>query len=176
MGPVGARPTPAPAIAAGLAVLRLGVCVGLGGCQPPGSGDDAGPAETATAAVSATSGPAIAPSGAGSTGRDAAAGAASSAGGLADRATSRASAVAAPESGACPADMELVEGNYCPGAAQKCLEVHKEYENAEKRREHKRAEGEAEERMTASERCLRYAEPSVCVSKKRRAMRFCMDR
>jgi len=57
--------------------------------------------------------------------------------------------------GACREDMALVAGNYCPGAAQKCLEVHKEYENAQKLRERRRAEGQAEEPMTSSERCLR---------------------
>jgi len=69
-----------------------------------------------------------------------------------------------------------VEGSYCPGAAQKCLEVHEEYEKAQKRQEKRKAAGGAEERMTASERCLRFAEPSVCVSKKRRTLRFCIDR
>jgi formylglycine-generating enzyme required for sulfatase activity len=51
----------------------------------------------------------------------------------------------------CPADMLLVDGNYCPDVEQHCL------------------------KKESGDRCLRYAEPSVCKGK-RNAMRFCIDR
>lgn len=60
----------------------------------------------------------------------------------------------------CPAGMVLVSGEYCPEAVQTCLEHHPEWE-----RNH-----------AVSERCLRFAEPSVCASKARVPMRFCVDR
>jgi hypothetical protein len=64
----------------------------------------------------------------------------------------------------CPADMVRVEGDYCPALVQECIEHHQEYDHAKGKR------------TTVSERCLRYAEPSRCVSKERRRMTFCMDR
>jgi formylglycine-generating enzyme len=63
----------------------------------------------------------------------------------------------------CAEGMVRVEGEYCPGAAQRCVEHHKEY------REHKSLKH-------VSERCMRYAPPSRCLSKKRQRLDFCMDR
>ncbi|MBL9021746.1 MAG: SUMF1/EgtB/PvdO family nonheme iron enzyme [Myxococcales bacterium] len=63
----------------------------------------------------------------------------------------------------CGEGMVRVEGDYCPAVMQDCEEHHQEYEtDKEKRR--------------VSERCLRYKDPSRCVSKKRKPLSFCMDR
>jgi formylglycine-generating enzyme len=81
---------------------------------------------------------------------------------------SAAKAAAAPSypgrSDGCPIDMVRVEGDYCPALMQDCIEHHQEYDHAKGKR------------TTVSERCLRYAEPSRCVSKERRRMSYCMDR
>jgi hypothetical protein len=61
---------------------------------------------------------------------------------------------------ACPPDMALIEGLFCPEVEQQCLEYHPDY-LADKR---------------TSERCLKFAEPSKCVSARRILMRFCIDR
>jgi formylglycine-generating enzyme required for sulfatase activity len=63
----------------------------------------------------------------------------------------------------CPDGMVRVEGDYCPAVIQECLEHHPEWEK------HQGEPGVAE-------RCLRYAEPSKCVSKKRVHLSYCMDR
>lgn len=76
----------------------------------------------------------------------------------------------------CPADMVLVNGNYCPAVNQSCLEYHEEYLRDEARKKALRAKGEEVGKSTVSDRCLRYQEPTECLSKKRRPMRFCMDR
>lgn len=76
----------------------------------------------------------------------------------------------------CPEGMVLVEGSYCPDALQKCAAHHEEYNKDEKRKRAKRVAGEDVNASTVSERCLRYVSPSVCRSKERRQMRFCMDR
>ncbi len=76
----------------------------------------------------------------------------------------------------CPDDMVLVAGNYCPNAEQACLEHHSEYNNDQKKKKKKKDKGEEGGKSTVSERCLRYKEPSVCLSKERKPMRFCMDR
>ena len=44
------------------------------------------------------------------------------------------------------------------------------------RKKAKQAEGGDAEKSTVSERCLRYREPSECLSKERKPMRFCIDR
>jgi formylglycine-generating enzyme required for sulfatase activity len=59
--------------------------------------------------------------------------------------------------------MVRVEGDYCPAVMQSCEEHHPEWEQRQ---------GEP----GVAERCLRYREPSKCVSKKRVPMAFCMDR
>ena len=82
--------------------------------------------------------------------------------------------VVAPAS--CPADMVLVSGNSCPRVEQRCLEHTRDYEQQARRREAARARGEPFDERDAPERCLRYAEPTKCLSPARRAMRFCMDR
>jgi sulfatase modifying factor 1 len=71
--------------------------------------------------------------------------------------------------------MVRVEGSYCPDVEQRCIEHHEEFEKAQKRKARAEAKGE-EARSTVSERCLRYAEPSVCKSKERIPMSFCVDR
>jgi hypothetical protein len=76
----------------------------------------------------------------------------------------------------CPDDMLLVAGGYCPTVEQRCLEYHEEFKKDEARKKAKRDKGEVGERSTVSERCLRYEEPSRCLSDKRVPMRFCMDR
>ncbi|HEY4120570.1 MAG TPA: SUMF1/EgtB/PvdO family nonheme iron enzyme [Byssovorax sp.] len=76
----------------------------------------------------------------------------------------------------CPAGMVLVEGEYCPSVDQRCLEHDKEYERDEAKKAKKKASGEDSEASTVSERCLRYEEPSRCLSKQRVHMRFCVDR
>ncbi len=59
--------------------------------------------------------------------------------------------------------MVRVEGDYCPAVMQDCVEHHNEYEEDKGKRR-------------VSERCLRYRDPSRCVSKKRKTVSFCMDR
>lgn len=63
----------------------------------------------------------------------------------------------------CPKDMVRVEGDYCPGVMQDCLEHHPEY---------LARKGD----KTVSERCLRYDEPSRCVSPSKKKLGFCMDK
>jgi formylglycine-generating enzyme required for sulfatase activity len=72
----------------------------------------------------------------------------------------------------CPADMVLVHGDYCPNVEQVCLEHHEEFTKDEAK---KKASAKGE-KSTVSERCLRYKEPSRCLSEKKAPMRFCMDR
>ena len=76
----------------------------------------------------------------------------------------------------CEEGMVLIEGGYCPEVNQHCLEFHEEYVRDEAKKKAKRDKGEEAGKSTVSERCLRYQEPSVCLSKKRRTQRFCMDR
>jgi formylglycine-generating enzyme required for sulfatase activity len=71
--------------------------------------------------------------------------------------------------------MELVAGNYCPLVEQRCVEHHTEWGRAKAQVDRQRAAGE-DAKTTASERCLRYAAPSKCLSRERRPMRFCIDR
>ncbi|MBM4359947.1 MAG: SUMF1/EgtB/PvdO family nonheme iron enzyme [Deltaproteobacteria bacterium] len=71
--------------------------------------------------------------------------------------------------------MVLVAGNYCPEVAQKCVEHAKEWTKESRRMQSAKDRGE-QGRTTASERCLRYEEPSQCLSKQRRPMKFCVDR
>ena len=58
---------------------------------------------------------------------------------------------------ACPDDMVLVEGEHCPKVEQIC-----------ERWDPSSAPG--------AERCIRFAEPSRCMSESRTLMRFCIDR
>lgn len=76
----------------------------------------------------------------------------------------------------CPDGMLLVNGDYCPDVLQKCVEHHDEFARDEARKKEKRDKGESVEPSTVSERCMKYEEPSTCLSKERRPMRFCMDR
>jgi hypothetical protein len=63
----------------------------------------------------------------------------------------------------CPDGMVRVEGDYCPAVVQECLEHHKEY-------------ADNKGTPSVSERCIRYREPSRCVSKRLESLAFCMDR
>lgn len=76
----------------------------------------------------------------------------------------------------CPDDMLLVDGMYCPDVEQICLEHHQEFDNDEAKKKKKRASGEESGASTVSERCLRYKDPSRCLSKNKTHLRFCMDR
>jgi sulfatase modifying factor 1 len=61
----------------------------------------------------------------------------------------------APErAGVCPAGMVLVDGSFCPDARQRC-----ELRDPEER-----------------DRCLRFRAPTVCRSRARRPLRYCIDR
>lgn len=60
----------------------------------------------------------------------------------------------------CPSDMVVVEGEFCPEAEQECVEYHPDY-LADR---------------SQSERCLRYAEPSLCSSSQTTTLQFCIDR
>jgi formylglycine-generating enzyme required for sulfatase activity len=75
----------------------------------------------------------------------------------------------------CPEGMVRVEGSYCPNVEQVCVEHHEEYEKDAKKKSRAKARGEAH-KSTVSERCLRYEEPSKCLSSNKRPMRFCIDR
>jgi sulfatase modifying factor 1 len=76
----------------------------------------------------------------------------------------------------CPDDMVLVAGNYCPSVDQVCLEYHEEYKRDEAQKKAQREGGGDAAESTVSERCLKYKEPTECLSKTRTPMRFCMDR
>lgn len=76
----------------------------------------------------------------------------------------------------CPSDMVLVAGEYCPLVQQRCLEHHDEFEKDQAKKKKASEQGDGSGASTVSERCMRYEEPSVCLSKKRTPMRFCMDR
>ncbi len=67
---------------------------------------------------------------------------------------------AAPMPVACPGDMVLVEGRFCPDADEQCEAHAAGYVTNPKK----------------SERCLRFSEPSRCVSEKRVLVRYCVDR
>ena len=56
------------------------------------------------------------------------------------------------------------------------LEFHEEFTKDQAKKKKKRDKGEDPGKSTVSERCLRYAEPSVCQSKERLNLRFCVDR
>lgn len=62
------------------------------------------------------------------------------------------------EQPACPDNMVLVEGEYCPDVRQNCLR----WMDPEGPYEHFR--------------CAEYAQPATCLSKERKTMRFCIDK
>jgi len=73
----------------------------------------------------------------------------------------------------CPDGMVRVEGQYCPDVEQTCVEHHEEFDKDRKR---KASDDGAKKPSTVSERCLRYADPSICKSKERQQKLFCVDR
>jgi hypothetical protein len=93
-----------------------------------------------------------------------------------DGAITDAEAVLPGTSEGCPGDMVLVSGNYCPNVQQNCIDHHKEFKNDQKKQKKAADAGEGKHASTVSERCLRYEEPSICLSKTRTPMRFCVDR
>lgn len=130
-------------------------------CRASSSTPDASPTGTPSPSIEA---------------RDAAAEVADAAGEIADAAEIPDAAALPGSSEGCPPDMVLVRGDYCPEVRQVCLEHHDEYNRDEARKNEKRRRGEEVGKSTVSERCLRYEEPTQCLSKQRRPMRFCMDR
>ncbi len=76
----------------------------------------------------------------------------------------------------CPEEMVLVAGAYCPVVRQDCLEHTEEFEREAKRREKLQAKGGELPMSRVSERCVRYRNPTTCLAKERRPMRFCIDR
>ena len=76
----------------------------------------------------------------------------------------------------CPAGMVRVEGEYCPEVLQKCLGHSSEYAKDKALEAKKKKTGEPIGRSNVSERCLKYEAPSVCLSKQKRRVRFCVDR
>jgi hypothetical protein len=72
---------------------------------------------------------------------------------------SPAAAVDAGVSHACPADMRLVEGDYCPAVQERCA-----------------ARKQLDPRSVPEKNnCQTYVEPTVCLVSKRTPMRYCMD-
>jgi len=150
--------------AAASLLLALAAGALAAACKTPSPSADAGPAE-ADAALARDAAAELA---------DAAADAAAEADAAAPSADAGASEPRAPvgTSEGCPGDMVLVHGDYCPNVEQTCLEHHEEFAKDEARKK-ARPGGE---KSTVSERCLRYKEPSRCLSEKKVPMRFCMDR
>lgn len=82
----------------------------------------------------------------------------------------------APRSNACPADMVLAKGSYCPEVEQKCIKHMRDYEEETKAREKKRELGQVVPPRKVPERCVEFQAPSKCLSKERVPLRFCIDR
>lgn len=76
----------------------------------------------------------------------------------------------------CPGNMVLVEGAYCPIVEQRCKAHTEEFEREERRRQSLKLRGETLTQSHVSERCIRYESPSICLSKSRQNLRFCIDR
>lgn len=81
----------------------------------------------------------------------------------------KSSASAAPELPQCPADMQLVEGEFCPEVTQRCVR----YVDPPARGEQAQPDAEPSKQYR---RCAEYAQPAVCKSNYRVSMKFCMDR
>ncbi len=81
-----------------------------------------------------------------------------------------------PKPNACPADMVLAAGNFCPLVEQTCLQHTKEYDLDREHREKLKEQGLDPPMSRVSERCLSYRNPTTCLSKERAALRFCIDR
>lgn len=162
----GARRTVQRALAVGaLSIAGLGL---VPACSGEKAAPDAGSPDAGAAALARDAAAELA---------DAMAEDAASDGAAPDASADAAAAATLPgTSEGCPDDMVLVHGDYCPDVLQKCLEEHEEYKNDEERKREARAKGKTPAPSTVSERCLRYEEPSKCLSKKRRPMRFCVDR
>jgi len=71
--------------------------------------------------------------------------------------------------------MVHVAGDYCPEVEQICLKHHPEWERDQEKRKKAEAKGN-KYKSTVPERCLAYRSPSVCVSKQKRPVSFCVDR
>ncbi|MFO0548553.1 MAG: SUMF1/EgtB/PvdO family nonheme iron enzyme [Polyangiaceae bacterium] len=68
---------------------------------------------------------------------------------------------------ACPLDMRLVAGDYCPAVEQVCTSYSPPDPDA--------AAAEHALGVVEKSQCRRFASPSRCLSPKREPMRFCMD-
>ena len=164
---------------AGAALLALGVgglFIAMGGCSSEQGGGAPGSASGVPAAPGSAS-PSALPSanpGAADASADASTDAAASADASADAAADPDGLPGTSEG--CPDDMVLVAGGYCPNVEQVCAEHHEEFKRDEEKKKRKRDKGEEAGKSTVSERCLRYEEPSKCLSKERRPMRYCVDR
>ncbi|MFO0547180.1 MAG: SUMF1/EgtB/PvdO family nonheme iron enzyme [Polyangiaceae bacterium] len=144
-----------------LALLLVGSTISACHDSPPGDDRASKPA-----VLSATGSVAVSAS------------AAASASGLAPSASAAltTSASAAPTAvPACPADMVLVTGLFCPEVEERCKVHTREWDETEKKRAADKAAGKELDVSHVSERCLRY-EPSKCLSHERRPMRFCIDK
>jgi sulfatase modifying factor 1 len=136
--------------------LAAAACSDRAGSDPPGAASGTSPSSLASAAPT----------------QDAPA----DAGAPEDASAPPATAALPGRTEGCPDGMVLVEGDYCPDVRQVCREHHEEFAKDEARKRRKREAGQETSNSTVSERCLRYEAPSVCSSKERRRMRFCMDR
>ena len=146
-------------------------------CSSPEAPPEGGPPAPSAAAIPSAS-PSSTPAGPADAASDAANDAASDAGAAGQDAGS---GPTSPDGGVgtsegCPEDMVLVSGGYCRNVEQRCIKHHKEFSRDQEKRKSKRDKGEETARSDVSERCLEYAEPSVCLSKERTPMRFCADR
>ena len=93
-------------------------------------------------------------------------------------ATSNATAAATSDpvaSAACPEDMVLAKGRYCPKVKHVCDKHTKEYEEAQSKRARLLAQGQKPGPLRAVERCLRYRKPATCMMGTV-PLRFCIDR
>ncbi|MBK8942685.1 MAG: SUMF1/EgtB/PvdO family nonheme iron enzyme [Polyangiaceae bacterium] len=137
-------------------------------CSP-----DAGGA--ASTGVDASSTAALATASASATGTsDTGAAPASASAAAATASGSSAPSAALARTDGCPEGMVRVEGDYCPDVEQTCKKHHPEYERDQERRRKAEEKGQ-KHKSTVSERCLEYAAPTVCKSKDKRRLSFCID-
>jgi hypothetical protein len=149
--------------------VALFACTATSGCGDPGSAQPTSSgSETASEAPSASS---VQPERSAS----AAVGPSASAASAAAAASAVAPAALPGRTDGCMDGMVRVAGDYCPDVEQVCLEHHEEYARDLKKRARAEAKGE-KYKSTVSERCLRYASPTKCLSKEKLKLDFCIDR
>ena len=155
-------------------VWLLGVALASLGCRGKAAGDTGAAASMGSAAAPVSPAPSAEVSAASASAVDGLCGAEPDGGPSCADAGAQAALPGTSEG--CPTDMLLVAGKYCPDVRQDCLEHHREFASDEAKKKEKRERGESVSPSTVSERCLRYREPSECLSAERRPMRYCMDR